>query len=110
MREYELVQVYGEHAGYGEVVGHEPNPDGRIVTLVTVSQADAQMVRSLLTDNGIPSVVGGGDGDGWYPNLAYADGCPIQVFEKDLPAARTLIEAAPEMADVAESPEVPAED
>lgn len=73
----------------------DPRPDGRIVTLVTVPQAEASAVRELLTENGIPSVLGGGDGDGWYPNLAYADGCPVQVFENDLDRARALLDAAP---------------
>lgn len=73
----------------------EPRPDGRIVTLVTVPQAEVSAIRELLTENGIPSVVGGGDGDGWYPNLAYADGCPVQVFESDVARAHELLDGAP---------------
>ncbi len=67
------------------------------MTLVRVPQADAQVIRGLLAAHGIQSVVAGGDAEGWYPNLSFADGCPVQVFEDELEAARAVLEAAPEL-------------
>lgn len=68
------------------------------MTLARVPRADADVIRSLLTGCGITAVVVGGDADGWYPNLGFADGAAVQVFEDDLDEARRILESAPELA------------
>ncbi len=79
-------------------MGRSPRPEGKIVSLTRVSRGDAQMIKAMLDEHGIPGTTGGGDANGWYPNLSFSDGCPVLVFEDDLDRARHLLESAPELA------------
>lgn len=78
-------------------MAREPRRDGRIVTLLRVPRADALVIHSLLAAHGVESIVGGGDADGWYPQLGYADGTPVLVFDDDLGNAWEVLQRAPEI-------------
>ena len=77
------------------VMARAPRPGGRIVEAAnypTRFQADAAL--ALLHTNGIEAMAKYGDAEGWAPFFAMIDGFRVMVFDEDLDAARTLLEAS----------------
>jgi len=59
---------------------------------VYFSQLEAEVVKALLTENGIESRISKDDCGGMMPNLQFTEGVRLHVDRKDLDNARNLID------------------
>lgn len=68
------------------------NDTQKFVTVATFNErVQADIVRALLEDNGIPAGVFGADSS--YPSLGYARQIEVKVNESDFEAAKALLKA-----------------
>jgi hypothetical protein len=64
-----------------------------VITLTTFkNRPEAEVIKSVLAESGISSVVQADDQGGMYPSLAFIQGVELKVYEKDLKKAQEILE------------------